>query len=82
MTNLDKVLKYIATGVLVTQKVAPLLPGSTKRKAAIQKAIDLAKLGTGSVLTRKEAASIGGVVDAVVATYKGVGVFRKDKAPK
>ena len=81
-SNLDKVLKAVHAAVLVTQALAPEAPGKKKRKTALQKAVEAAKLGGGVFLTPRENQAVGLAIDAGVAAYKVAGVFKKDGPPK
>lgn len=82
LSNLDKVLRVLHASILVTQALAPETPGKRKRKDALNRAVEAAKLGAGVFLTPRENQAVGLAIDAGVEAYKVAGVFKKDEAPK
>lgn len=82
LSNLDKVLRVLHASILVTQSLAPAEPGKKKRKDALNRAVEAAKLGAGVFLTPRENQAVGLAIDAGVEAYKVAGVFKRDGAPK
>lgn len=81
LSILDKVLRVLPVAVLTIQANQPKASRKLKKAAALNAAIEGAKLGA-EFLNPKQHKAVGLVMDATVEAYKTAGVFKRDEAPR